>query len=114
MCLCLSPKVFCLPGAALEVGFGGNTASPESCRAAEVLHSVTLAVKVGRQSCARRSSGEAAVAVSPCSLPGGLAVGLSAGGHQLRWSSDISKSDLVVVGCVMSSCHADAPWEAAK
>lgn len=29
-------------------------------------------------------------------------------------ASDINQSRLVVVGRVMSSCHADAPWEAAK
>lgn len=43
----------------------------------------------------------------------GLAVGPAAGGH-LQWSSDISQSALVVVGSLMSNCHADAPWEAAK
>lgn len=58
--------------------------------------------------------GGAAVTVSPHSPPVGLAVGLAAGGHQLQWGSDINQSSLVVVGSMMSSCHADAPWQAAK
>lgn len=43
----------------------------------------------------------------------GLAVGPAAGGH-LQRSSDINQSALVLVGSLMSNCHADAPWEAAK
>lgn len=59
-----------------------------------------------------RAAGEAAAVSARCHRAG-LAVGPAAGGH-LQRSSDISQSALVVVGSLMSSCHADAPWEAAK
>lgn len=52
--------------------------------------------------------------LSPCAHPqAGLAVGPAAGGH-LQRSSDINQSALLGLGSLMSNCHADAAWEAAK
>lgn len=73
MCLCLSPRAFCLAGATLEAGFGGTKALPGSCQAAEDLHS-----QFGGQAAEMDRTeqlGKLQLLSLPCSSPSGAGCG---------------------------------------